>query len=125
MISDDELLDLAHIVAKKLNIELPSDSEIRFKINLHYPQQIIRHNDLYTLWIDKYYIAYEHDNKLYYPYITSHHIYEENRICLEIRRQRKLPTRLPDSVLVIFHHARQHMSRLNIDYIINRRLLIG
>lgn len=125
MLNNKEIIKLATKLANKLNLTLPDHNTISAKMDYVIPQQTVICNDKYTLWIDKYYIAHMDNKDLHYTYVTKHHIYEENRISSEIRRQRKTETTLPEVLVPIFRTAKIQMQRLNRDYAINRKMILG
>jgi len=69
---------IARRVADNLGVILPHEAVLMNILNIQNPYPLAVESNLYTLWIDRYYIAYSHDGE------TETRIKEENHLSYRI-----------------------------------------
>lgn len=77
-------------------------------------------SNYYTLWIDRYYIAYSHDDEheIHYVYLSQHHIKEEWESYLDAKGSSLLPGHIEQQ----FRYAQENMDHHEQKYwIMNRK----
>ena len=80
-------------------------------------QPIIKRCDAGTLWVDKYYVAFQiDDGDVYYTYISKHHIAEEVSAYREASEERGVKIAMPKDVLRCFKIARGDMLGTGLPY---------
>jgi hypothetical protein len=82
--NSDEIMSLAAFIAEKLHIKIKNKEQIEKELSKSKGETTILTNEHFTLWIDRYYIAYSSDlePQVYYAYLTKEHIKEELRCIL-------------------------------------------
>ena len=107
-------------VADKTYIILPLDEYIIKCINMINPKPIILSNDIYQMWIDKYYIAYSEllSDKVKYVYLSKQHIKEEYEAYKEAAKERKKQIEIPFGIKEIFDEALLKMKKSGENYIV-------
>lgn len=75
----ENIIAIAKRVAGQLGITMPHEAVLMNKLNMQNPYPLVVKSNLFTLWIDRYYIAYSHDDEteIHYVYVSQHHIKEE------------------------------------------------
>jgi len=104
----EDIIALTHVVADQLAITLPDDTVMAGKLNLQNPHPLVVKSNSYTLWIDRYYIAYSHDDEheIHYVYLTEHHIKEESESYLDAKGASLLPGHIEQQ----FRYAHENMA---------------
>lgn len=116
----EKIIALTHVVADRLGITLPADAIMAGKLNMQNPYALVVKSNRYTLWIDRYYIAYSHDDEheIHYVYLTEHHIKEESDSYLDADGSSSLPGHIEQQ----FRFAQQAMAQYDKKYwILNGR----
>jgi hypothetical protein len=116
----ENIIALAHVVADQLAITLPDDAVMAGKLNLQNPHPLVVKSNYYTLWIDRYYIAYSHDDEheVHYVYLTEHHIKEESDSYLDAKGESLLPGHIEQQ----FSYAHENMAKHEKKFwILNRK----
>ena len=73
-------------------------------------QPIVKRCESGTLWVDKYYVAYQiDDGDVHYTYIAKAHLIEEVKSYREAARTRNSEIALPEDIRRCFRIARQNM----------------
>lgn len=78
---------------------------------------IIVRCDVGTLWVDKYYVAYQiEDGDVHYTYISKHHISEEICSYRAASRERDSRINLPPDIMKAFREAHYQMQAKGLPY---------
>ena len=67
----------ARYLCEKCGMRMPEDEALRALFTDEIPQPIIIRSEGATVWIDRYYAAYETKEGLTYDYLTEFHVREE------------------------------------------------
>ena len=119
----EKIISLTHVVAGHLGITLPDDAAMAAKMNMQNPYPLVVKSNYYTLWIDRYYIAYSHDDEheIHYVYLTQHHIKEESESYLDAKGISMLPGHIEQQ----FRCARENMEKSERKYWVLERQSAG
>ena len=111
--SNPEIIKLSIRVADTLGIKLPDEDYLMQKLNLQNPVATIVKENNYSLWIDRYYVAYSHEDEvdIHYVYLTRHHISEECNSYQEASLDRNNDIRLPKQIEKQFRNALMQMKK--------------
>jgi hypothetical protein len=124
--NSNEIMSLATIIAEKLHIKIKNKEKIEKELSKSDGEITILMSEHFTLWIDRYYIAYSSDlePQVYYAYLTMEHIKEELR---HIFKQLKTVTNSYEEKTLIsikrqFLAAQALMKDAGIDFIKTNQL---
>ena len=114
--TNKEVAKVAKQVAKNLGMKIPPEFYIVKKFEYIYPVPMIYSNDMYQLWVDRYYIAYSRYDEVdvHYIYLKKNHIWEERKNCKESQKEVKLP----DNINRVFKDSLLKMKRTNAKYLL-------
>lgn len=75
----DEIINCAEALAKMLGLRIHDKKRLKKNINRKIPITTFFYNEKFTLWVDRYFIAYSRSGYLdvWYIYITKENISEE------------------------------------------------
>ncbi|HRY13663.1 MAG TPA: hypothetical protein P5309_08830 [Syntrophomonadaceae bacterium] len=120
----EKIMALTHVVADHLAITLPDDAVMAGKLNLQNPHPLVVKSNFYTLWIDRYYIAYSHDDEheIHYVYLTEHHIKEEMESYLDAKGASSLPGHIEQQFRYAYQNMAEHEKKF---WIFNRQAAGG
>ena len=111
LLSSTEVYRIAREVAAKHRLPKPDYSQMISEMTGKFPQPLVLTNTNGTLWLDKYYIAFQLSDHadVRYVYITDYHITEE---CLSYKaasgaRGRNIS--LPEEITAQFKQAKRHI----------------
>ena len=78
---------------------------------------IIKQCDAGTIWVDRYYVAYQiGDGDVHYTYISKHHLAEEVFAYRKASEERGVAMALPLDILRCFHVAKLEMQATGLPY---------
>ena len=109
---------MAAEVATQLEIRISSQDTLLMMISKPKPMPMIYRRADAALWVDRYYIAYIHDDAsgVEYLYLTRQHIIEERIASLRQHRQRGYSDRIPDPIHWQFTAAWREMNHTGKGY---------
>ena len=80
-------------------------------------QPLIKRCENGTLWVDKFYVAYQiGDGDVHYTYIARQHLVEEVNAYREAARLRKTDVQLPEDIKRCFRIAQRNMEATDRSY---------
>ena len=78
---------------------------------------ILKKCDAGTIWVDRYYVAYQlGDGDVHYTYISQHHLAEELLAYRKASEERDVAMALPLDILRCFHMAKLEMQASGLPY---------
>ena len=123
ILSIKEVINLSKSVSDDLGMSLEDDAVLLKKLAQKSPVPLIVKNNNCRLWLDRFYIAYSHDdeNDVHYVYLTEFHIREECHSYALARNQRKSDVRLPGQIEEQFSTALKEINKSKKSYHIFKR----
>ena len=103
------LLLLARGIANKYGFPAVLRSAVEKLYNEHWPQPIILRTEDMTLWVDRYYIAYQSGDDVKYLYLTRQHIREELQSYRSASKLRNTHISLPGEINSQFRNVLRTM----------------
>ena len=118
ILQNESVIRLAAEAAALLEIRIPSKDTLLMMISKPKPMPVIYRRADAALWVDRYYIAFIHDDApgVEYLYLTRQHIIEERITSLRQQRQRGYSDRIPDPIQWQFAAAWREMNRTGEGY---------
>lgn len=115
------LLQLANALADRYGFRRIANSELMemysaTKITL----PIIRQNQGGMLWVDRYYVAVQHnDGDVQYVYLTKTHINEERYSYRALKKCRENPATLPEDIVAQFQLASSRIRASGVPFFLS------
>ncbi len=118
ILSIRDVFTVAMHIAVKHRLQRPDYPELVKKTIGKYPQPLVLENGKGTLWVDKYYVAYQLDghDDVRYEYITAYHIAEETASYRIASKARGMKLGLPAEIAGQFKKAAKQMRDTGADY---------
>lgn len=103
---------LARMVADKHGFPWMDYGRVQKQYRAKYGLPVMVENNAGTLWVDRYYIAYQlNDGDVHYVYLTKHHIREEIGSYREASTERGIKVELPTDIKQQFSTALKRMTK--------------